>query len=237
MTEPLDNSGRQVTIYGSDAIDDQFVLTASGADARQRPASRSSPSRASQIVTLPTVDPLYTITITQAVRGEGDTVDVDAGDGNDILDASGLGLAVPDAGDRRPTRSHVTLIGGDGNDRLIGTPFDDILDSGLGNDTVTGGEGHDTVLRRGRHRHADRGLRHATSASSTTRSSSGQILGDGKIQVVTMTRRRSPPAPRCSASSTRRPAAPSSSSTTAGDERRSPSATSPTALRARSSAR
>ena len=37
----------------------------------------------------------------------------------------------------------MTLIAGEGNDRLVGTPFDDVLDGGVGSDTYTGGEGFD----------------------------------------------------------------------------------------------
>ena len=78
----------------------------------------------------------------------------------------------------------MTLIGGDGNDRLVGTPFDDVLTAALGNDTVTGGEGHDIFRDDGgtdtliEQFDADIGLFDNSLVV-------GQIVGDGKVQVIT----------------------------------------------------
>jgi hypothetical protein len=38
-----------------------------------------------------------------------------------------------------------TIIGGDGNDTITGTAFNDVITGGDGNDTVTGGPGDDTI--------------------------------------------------------------------------------------------
>src|SRR4029077_3665248 len=43
----------------------------------------------------------------------------------------------------------VRLLAGDGNDTVIGTPFNDYIDSGLGDDRVTGGPGLDTFVDAG----------------------------------------------------------------------------------------
>ena len=83
------------------------------------------------------------VTLLQSVFAEGDNLTIDAGTGDDILDASGLGASCPDQGIDETNQIAVTLIGGAGNDRLVGTPFDDVLDGGTGSDTYTGGEGLD----------------------------------------------------------------------------------------------
>ena len=51
---------------------------------------------------------------------------IDAGEGNDIVDASGVMLAP------------LTILGGDGNDLLRGGGGDDIIDGGAGDDSITG---------------------------------------------------------------------------------------------------
>jgi Ca2+-binding RTX toxin-like protein len=57
---------------------------------------------------------------------------VDAGDGNDTIDAS----AMMDG----------TFFGGAGNDSIIGSAVADLIYGGVGNDTLAGGEGDDTIL-------------------------------------------------------------------------------------------
>jgi len=191
VTESPDNAADSVTIYGSDAADDKFVLTASGADAAsgrysQLAVARSKLTRDAVTHAVTATTGLYSITITQSVRSEGDALTVDAGAGDDILDASGLGLASSQQGIAQTNQIAVTLIGGTGDDRLIGTPFDDVLDSGDGNDTVTGGEGLDTFIDSGGNdtliETFDRDIGLFDNALVV-----GQILGDGKAQVVTMT--------------------------------------------------
>jgi VCBS repeat-containing protein len=58
---------------------------------------------------------------------------VDAGDGNDIVDASALALAP------------LTLLGGGGNDNLRGGLANDTIDGGDGNDMLRGGGGDDAI--------------------------------------------------------------------------------------------
>ena len=87
--------------------------------------------------------------ITDCVRAEGDALIVDAQSGDDTLNFSGFGSADRANEPMYPDLVAVTLIGGEGNDRLIGTPFDDVLDSGLGDDTVTGGQGRDVFVDAG----------------------------------------------------------------------------------------
>ncbi|MCL4179348.1 MAG: calcium-binding protein, partial [Verrucomicrobia bacterium] len=69
-----------------------------------------------------------------------DRVVINTAGGDDRIDASG----VDDA-----DLLVLELVGGAGNDTLIGSPYADVLDSGLGNDTVTGGPGTDTFLDAG----------------------------------------------------------------------------------------
>src|SRR5262249_39576954 len=59
-------------------------------------------------------------------------VKIDGGSGNDVLEARGL-------------HTNATLIGGAGNDVLVGTESDDVLDGGDDNDQLFGGGGTDTM--------------------------------------------------------------------------------------------
>src|SRR5690606_36803972 len=68
------------------------------------------------------------------VRAQGDTLGNDAGGGSDTLNAAAMAV----------DSVALTLIGGDGNDTLIGSRYADVLDSGAGDDRVTGGAGQDT---------------------------------------------------------------------------------------------
>ncbi|MDT7538944.1 MAG: mucin9, partial [Actinomycetota bacterium] len=84
--------------------------------------------------------------IKETVRSEGDTLIVEGAGGNDLLDASGLGDPDPAAAPLYTDMVALKLIGGAGDDRLVGTPYNDYLDSGTGSDTVTGGPGFDTFV-------------------------------------------------------------------------------------------
>ncbi|MCI0344710.1 MAG: hypothetical protein L0221_04590, partial [Chloroflexi bacterium] len=70
----------------------------------------------------------------QEIGFSADRVVVDAGSGDDRIDASGLDLDLVD---------DLRLFGGEGADRLIGSPFSDTMFGGLGADRVTGGSGVD----------------------------------------------------------------------------------------------
>ena len=58
---------------------------------------------------------------------------VDAGSGNDTVNAAGSSGAM-------------WLVGGEGNDQLTGGSANDLLEGGSGNDTLRGGPGNDTLL-------------------------------------------------------------------------------------------
>ncbi|MGB7156510.1 MAG: PKD domain-containing protein, partial [Tepidisphaeraceae bacterium] len=58
---------------------------------------------------------------------------VNGGDGNDVIDASGLNVPV-------------ALFGGAGNDLLVGGDVSDILSGGAGNDHLFGGRGNDLIV-------------------------------------------------------------------------------------------
>jgi Ca2+-binding RTX toxin-like protein len=105
-----------------------------------------------------------TVTVTVGVgsaddgeSGEGDTVESDVenvtgGSGDDTLDASTMTLAshvlIGGAGNDTLIGSDMAdhLYGGEGNDILKGGGGNDILEGGDGNDTLQGGEGDDTIL-------------------------------------------------------------------------------------------
>ncbi|MBK8118783.1 MAG: hypothetical protein IPK39_05835 [Sulfuritalea sp.] len=79
---------------------------------------------------------LAKIVVSDSVRGEGDTLVIDTRKGNDSVDAHALTI----------DRAALRIVGGDGNDTLKGSRFNDVIDSGLGSDTVTGDLGLDEFL-------------------------------------------------------------------------------------------
>ena len=74
-----------------------------------------------------------------------DRLTVSAGDGDDVVDASGLAAGamalVIDGG-----VGDDVLIGGDGDDSIAGGEGDDVLLGGPGIDTLDGGPGDDTLI-------------------------------------------------------------------------------------------
>src|ERR671914_60213 len=87
-----------------------------------------------------------------------DRVRLEGGDGVDILNLNphdyplGGNAVTLDggAGDDEiqgpPTAMPVTVLGGDGNDKVTGGQGPDVVDGGPGNDKVDGNDGNDTVL-------------------------------------------------------------------------------------------
>ncbi|HMC68825.1 MAG TPA: calcium-binding protein, partial [Mycobacteriales bacterium] len=122
-----DNAGDRVTINGSSGAD-TFTLSyvsPAGGTPNQVQVARTGSGNA------------YSVDIAHEIRAQGDSLTVNGGDGNDTLDAHGLGTSTDSSTDRIA----VTLMGGDGNDTLKGTSFADALDGGLGDDRITGGFG------------------------------------------------------------------------------------------------
>ena len=132
----------------------------------------------------------YSVNVVNSVRGELDSLEIQGLGGNDTLDATGLGVSSSGTGSTIEAidRVALTLVGGSGDDILLGSPFDDALDGGEGSDTYTGGLGLDTFTDA------------STSASdvdtlietqdfdlfiSDGLFVTGTILGDGEVQVVT----------------------------------------------------
>ena len=88
------------------------------------------------------------IYVQHTVRSEGDTLTIVGGNGADTMDASLLGSpsssSLPSA--HPVDLVALTLMGGAGDDRLIGSPFNDVIDGGTSDaqgDTLTGGFGLD----------------------------------------------------------------------------------------------
>ncbi len=79
---------------------------------------------------------VYNVTITNAHRASGDALTIETYEGFDTINAA---AAVEDL-------LAMTFEAGADDDILIGTPFDDVLDSGTGSDIVTGNTGMDTFI-------------------------------------------------------------------------------------------
>ncbi|MFL5241142.1 MAG: beta strand repeat-containing protein [Gemmataceae bacterium] len=108
-----------------------------------------------------TVSGLHATVNVQGSEGANDSLQVNALNGNDVIDASGLAAGVVNltidggAGNDRITGSNGAdrLIGGDGNDTIIGGRGNDVLVGGSGNDTFiwNPGDGSDVVEGQGGH--------------------------------------------------------------------------------------
>ena len=83
------------------------------------------------------------LTIIGTKRSENDTLIVLGHDGNDRINALGMGDADEATAPVFPDLLALELYGGAGNDVLMGTPFNDVIDGGLGDDRLTGGAGWD----------------------------------------------------------------------------------------------
>ena len=112
--------------------------------------SGNDPNAGIQIVHTVSTDPTWIqqIYVQHTVRSDGDTLTINGGSGADTIDASLLGTASTSS---IPSTTPVDLValtefGGAGDDRLIGSPFNDVIDGGTSDsagDTMTGGFGLD----------------------------------------------------------------------------------------------
>ncbi|MCH5376769.1 MAG: hypothetical protein JJ992_22615, partial [Planctomycetes bacterium] len=82
-----------------------------------------------------------TLTLVGGTRSDGDTLLIESLGGNDEINAGGASRTVD--------LFAMHFIAGEGNDRLIGSYFDDILDGGFGDDTYTGHAGTDVFIDAG----------------------------------------------------------------------------------------
>ncbi len=125
---------------GSGGTDLVTVIGSSGADTFTLGTHVAAPTGTRTTVALTGG---YTAYIAGGVRAQGDRLIVRGRGGNDTIDASAVTvdqLALILDGD--DDTDAVT----DGNDRIIGSRFDDVLYLGGGNDTATGGLGRDTFF-------------------------------------------------------------------------------------------
>jgi len=125
----------QIQVGGGDSIE----LTGDTADNSAFVLSQSQSANDTLTVfsfNLGDLDDVFTVTSLPTFRTEfgfpAQTIVVDGGNGNDILDASPL------------TTFGVQLFGGNGDDQLTGGSGDDVLAGGGGTDIIDGGLGSDT---------------------------------------------------------------------------------------------
>ena len=130
-----DNDADTIIIQGSELNDNITVAGRNATGGQIRDIGVVLKDASGNVVT--------TVLVVNSVRGEGDKLKIEGLGGDDLINASALGDSNPDDDVTFPDLTALFLIGGDGDDILIGTPFNDVLDSGLGSDTVTGGPGLD----------------------------------------------------------------------------------------------
>ncbi|MDP7309375.1 MAG: hypothetical protein QF405_17150, partial [Roseibacillus sp.] len=124
-----DRSADQLTVLGG-AEEDLFFVNAAGPDPDAGIFQSISVVRGGQ----------YSVNIVNSVRSESDSLTVNGQGGNDTIDASGVGVSstIPATESQAAItiepvdRVILNLIGGTGNDTLLGSPFDDSLDGGTG---------------------------------------------------------------------------------------------------------
>jgi Ca2+-binding RTX toxin-like protein len=75
-------------------------------------------------------------TVTLANVEPGDTLTIEGGSGNDVIDASAIPAGLVG----------LVIDGGAGNDTITGSAGNDVILAGDGNDTVIGGRGNDTAV-------------------------------------------------------------------------------------------
>jgi Ca2+-binding RTX toxin-like protein len=75
----------------------------------------------------------------------GPSVDCVVGPGVTQTATTVTGTSADDTIDCTNASPGKTILGGDGNDTITGTAFNDTIDAGNGNDTVTGGPGDDVI--------------------------------------------------------------------------------------------
>ncbi len=149
-----DGAADRVELYGSDT-NDTFTLAADGPnfDTRSYDGVR---------VSAQTGNAPYAVAVTGSNRSHGDVLRIETGVdrlpsesigvGNDRVDASGLGaeqtakVGGVDVLVRGADRLALQILTGQGDDVLIGSPFNDLLDGGTGSDRYTGGDGLDTFF-------------------------------------------------------------------------------------------
>ena len=129
-----DGAADTITIEGRDDVGDVFTIT--GAD----PVN----DRITDVRVVHQND--SDVFVTNSVRSEGDTLVINGNGGADRIDASGLGNTNPASSTVYPDLLVLMENGNAGGDTLIGSPFNDVLNGGIGSDRVTGGPGLDTFF-------------------------------------------------------------------------------------------
>ena len=135
-----------INVGAGDHVADAVTING-GAGADTFTLSGNDPSTGIQIVRTVAGDSswLQQIYVQGTQRSGGDTLTVNGNGGDDLIDASLLGSSsTASQPDLNPVDLvALTITGGTGNDRLIGSPFADVIDGGTGTDTLTGGLGLD----------------------------------------------------------------------------------------------
>ncbi|MGH9141709.1 MAG: calcium-binding protein, partial [Vicinamibacterales bacterium] len=124
--------GGQATVYGDQsAANDFFTVNANGGEVT---VTRDMGANGVMDFTIDNAERPGTLA--------NDRLEIYGHDGDDVLDA-GADAPDPDKPDDQRDLLEIALFGGAGNDRVIGSAFNDELDSGLGDDVVSGLRGVD----------------------------------------------------------------------------------------------
>jgi Ca2+-binding RTX toxin-like protein len=129
-----------VRVTTFDAFADSVVIESAAGDDKFTGKTQTDPVSGSTIVNLSrTGTQTIAYSIAQSNQAQ-DTFRLDSGAGNDSIDMSAITTKAFAA---------VNLVAGDGHDTVFGTQFADTIDSGAGDDKVSGNAGIDTFIDAG----------------------------------------------------------------------------------------
>jgi Ca2+-binding RTX toxin-like protein len=129
-------------LSGTDAKEVAIDLTVAGAgDAQADSVLVNGSNAADTVLVTGDASGIAVLGLTASVNvtgaeGANDTLTIQAGEGDDVIDASGLQAGLV----------KLVLDGGAGDDVVIGSAGDDVLLGGNGNDVLLGGAGNDVVV-------------------------------------------------------------------------------------------
>ena len=140
-----------VTVSPHSGADSITVLGTSGADTFTVVEDNVDQTGAATQVLVTDTDSLgdtINFTITNSVASQGDTLLINSLNGNDTINAGGMGPTTAASVANFPQLINLVEQVGSGTDTLIASPtFNDVLHLGTGSDTVVGGLGPETFLQ------------------------------------------------------------------------------------------
>ncbi len=140
-----------VNVYPHSGADQITILGTSGADtftAVEGDADQNGRMTQVLVTDADSLGATINFAITNSVASQGDTLTINSLDGNDTINAGGMGPATAASAANYPQLINLAEQVGAGTDTIITSPtFNDAIHLGTGNDTVYGGLGQESFVR------------------------------------------------------------------------------------------